>query len=204
MQSQHSSLRSPQSQHPTQSRQQKLWSQRKTPYASLAASPSRSCPEAHHTRPWREQTQTKPYSRKAAASEAFVTAELPPLPLPPTPAHRLQQEATKMCRKAGARRGAVTNDMSLNAPQWFHHATIGEIRISECLVNPISPKPMIKRFGGNPGVKKKYEGQDDRRLLLPQIYNTSLNFMTNSIKLSHESGAIFSRIGAGKFNHGVK
>ena len=97
-----------QAQHPTQSRQQKLWSQRKTPYASLAASPSRSCPEAHHTRPWREQTQTKPYSRKSAASEAFVTAELPPLPLPPTPAHRLQQEATKICRNAGARRGAVT------------------------------------------------------------------------------------------------
>ena len=31
-----------------------------------------------------------------------------PSPLPPTPAHRLQQEATKLCRNAGARRGAVT------------------------------------------------------------------------------------------------
>ena len=34
----------------------------------------------------------------------------PPSPLPPTPAHRLQQEATKLCRNAGARRGAVTNN----------------------------------------------------------------------------------------------
>ena len=40
-------------------------------------------------RPWREQTQTKPCSRKAAASEAFVPAELAPPPPPSPPPQRI-------------------------------------------------------------------------------------------------------------------
>ena len=116
MQSQYSSLRK----HPTRSRPQKLWSQRKTPNASLAASLSPSCPGAHHRQTGSTIARANANKTlfeesccvRSVASEAFVPAELPH-PSPPTPAHR-QQEATKICRNTGARRGAVTVNISLH------------------------------------------------------------------------------------------